>query len=139
MKDSLRQQFERLAMRLGELDATLADPSIASDMKRYRELSREHAEVSGLVERFRRFEQRERDLLWIREEFLESRANFGRVVVHGHTPTDAPEVRHNRIGLDTGAYRSGRLTALGLQGTQRWLIEVQDNDGTIATSTRDLE
>ena len=61
MKDSLRQQFERLAMRLGELDATLADPCVASDMKRYRALSREHAEVSGLVERFRRFQQRERD------------------------------------------------------------------------------
>ena len=61
MKDSLRQQFERLAMRLGELDATLADPAVASDMKRYRALSREHAEVSGLVERFRRFQQRERD------------------------------------------------------------------------------
>ncbi len=62
MKDSLRQQFERLALRLNELDATLADPQVASAMKRYRELSREHAEVSGLIERFRRFEQRERDL-----------------------------------------------------------------------------
>jgi peptide chain release factor 1 len=62
MKDSLRQQFERLALRLNELDATLADPQVASDMKRYRELSREHAEVAGLVGRFRRFEQRERDL-----------------------------------------------------------------------------
>ena len=72
MKDSLRQQFERLAMRLGELDATLADPSIASDMKRYRELSREHAEVSGLVERFRRFEQRERDLADAREMLAQS-------------------------------------------------------------------
>ncbi|MBC7484680.1 MAG: peptide chain release factor 1, partial [Rhizobacter sp.] len=47
MKDSLRQQFERLAIRLTELDATLADPSVAGDMKRYRDLSREHAEVSG--------------------------------------------------------------------------------------------
>jgi peptide chain release factor 1 len=62
MKDSLRQQFERLALRLSELDATLADPSVASDMQRYRQLSREHAEVAGLVGRFRRFEQRERDL-----------------------------------------------------------------------------
>ncbi len=61
MKDALRQQFERLAHRLSELDATLADPRIASDMKRFRELTREHAEVSGLVGRFRRFEQRERD------------------------------------------------------------------------------
>ena len=79
------------------------------------------------------------DLRWIREPFLSHAASFGPVVVHGHTITAHPEVRHNRIGLDTGAYRSGRLTALGLQGTQRWLIEVQDNDGTIATSTRDLE
>jgi peptide chain release factor 1 len=62
MKVSLRQQFERLALRLNELDATLAEPSIASDMKRFRELTREHAELSSLVERFRRFEQRERDL-----------------------------------------------------------------------------
>ena len=62
MKDSLRHQFERLALRLTELDATLSDPAIASDMKRFRELTREHAEVAGLVERFARFEQRERDL-----------------------------------------------------------------------------
>jgi peptide chain release factor 1 len=62
MKDSLRQQFQRLAMRLNELDATLSDPKVAADMKRFRELTREHAEVSGVVERFRRFEQRERDL-----------------------------------------------------------------------------
>jgi peptide chain release factor 1 len=62
MKDSTRQQFVRLALRLNELDATLADPTITSDMKRYRELSREHAEVASLVERFRHFEQRERDL-----------------------------------------------------------------------------
>ena len=67
MKPTLRQQFERLALRLGELDATLGDPGIASDMKRFRELTREHAEVSSLVERFRRFEQRERDLMSARE------------------------------------------------------------------------
>ena len=62
MQDSLRQQFERLALRLSELDARLSDPGAAADMKRYRELTREHAEAAGLVERFRRFEQRERDL-----------------------------------------------------------------------------
>ena len=45
MKTSLRQQLERLALRLAELDATLADPKVAGDMKRYRELSREHAEA----------------------------------------------------------------------------------------------
>ena len=53
MKASLRQQFERLALRLHELDATLADGSVAADMKRFRDLTCEHAEVSGHVERFR--------------------------------------------------------------------------------------
>ncbi|HEY5321431.1 MAG TPA: peptide chain release factor 1 [Caldimonas sp.] len=62
MKTSLRQQLERLALRLAELDATLADPKVAGDMKRYRELSREHAEASSLVELFRRYQARERDL-----------------------------------------------------------------------------
>jgi peptide chain release factor 1 len=62
MRDSLRLQFQRLAFRLGELDATLADPAVAGDMKRYRGLSREHAQVQGVVSMFRRFEQRERDL-----------------------------------------------------------------------------
>ncbi len=62
MKPSLRQQFERLALRLGELDALLADGSMAADMKRYRELGREHAEAAALVDLFRRYECRERDL-----------------------------------------------------------------------------
>ena len=62
MKESLRQQFVRLALRLGELDATLADPAVSADMKRYREVSREHAEVSALAQLFARFERREHDL-----------------------------------------------------------------------------
>ena len=62
MKDSLRQQFERLALRLHELDALMAEPTVASDMKRFRSLGREHSEVASLVERFQRFQQRERDL-----------------------------------------------------------------------------
>ncbi len=71
MKDTLRQQFERLAMRLAELDATLADPSVASDMNRYRALTREHAEVDSLVQRFRQYEQRERDLAAARDMLAE--------------------------------------------------------------------
>jgi len=67
MKDTLRQQFERLAMRLSELDATLADPSVVGDMNRFRALTREHAEVDGVVQRFRRYQQRERDLLAARD------------------------------------------------------------------------
>jgi len=67
MKPSLRQQFERLGLRLNELDATLADPSIVSDMNRFRSLTREHAEVGGVVATFRQYEQRERDLAAARE------------------------------------------------------------------------
>jgi serine/threonine protein phosphatase 1 len=64
-------------------------------------------------------DQRLDDLLWIREEFLDSNANHGYVVVHGHTVVDDPDIRPNRIGIDTGAYASGRLTALALAGAGR--------------------
>ena len=67
MKDSLRQQFDRLGFRLAELDTILADGSIASDMKRYRALTREQSEVSGLVERYRRYQAHEADLTAARE------------------------------------------------------------------------
>ena len=61
MKDSLRQQFERLGMRLQELDARLADPAATNDMARFRELAREQSEASEIVELYRRFTQREAD------------------------------------------------------------------------------
>ncbi|MDP1691518.1 MAG: peptide chain release factor 1 [Burkholderiaceae bacterium] len=67
MKDSLRQQFERLAMRLAELDASLADPKVSADMKRFRTLAREQAEASALVSLFDRYRQREADLEAARE------------------------------------------------------------------------
>lgn len=56
------------------------------------------------------------DLLWIRDEFLASSADFGSIVVHGHTPTAEPVHRSNRIGIDTGAYATRRLTAVVLEG-----------------------
>lgn len=55
------------------------------------------------------------DLLWIREPFLSSRRDLGKVVVHGHTVEDEPAVRANRIGIDTGACWTGRLTCLVLE------------------------
>lgn len=63
-----------------------------------------------------------RDLRWIRKEFLTSAADHGPVVVHGHTIVPKVEYRRNRIAIDTGAYRTGRLTALGLEGTARWTL-----------------
>ena len=62
MTPALREQFERLALRLGELDATLADPAVVGDIKRWRALSREQAEAREVVDRFRAFQQREGDV-----------------------------------------------------------------------------
>jgi serine/threonine protein phosphatase 1 len=59
------------------------------------------------------------DLLWIRDEFLNSRKSFGKIVVHGHTPIASPEVLPNRINIDTGAFMTGRLTCLILEGASR--------------------
>ncbi|MEW5687526.1 MAG: metallophosphoesterase family protein [Pseudomonadota bacterium] len=67
--------------------------------------------------------QSERDLLWIRWEFLESRDDFGKVVVHGHTPSERPDARPNRIGVDTGVYFSGVLTAVRLQGESQAFLQ----------------
>jgi serine/threonine protein phosphatase 1 len=61
--------------------------------------------------------QQESDLLWIRNEFLDSDANFGKFVVHGHTPVNQLEKRRNRINIDTGAYATGNLTLLRIEGT----------------------
>ena len=67
MKESLRQQFQRLALRLAELDAMLADPGVGADMKRYRELGRERSQVHDVASMFERYEQREHDLAAARE------------------------------------------------------------------------
>jgi serine/threonine protein phosphatase 1 len=64
-------------------------------------------------------QQSREDLLWIRDAFLSSTADHGKFVIHGHTPTESPDVRHNRIGVDTGAFASGVLTAVVLEGQSR--------------------
>ena len=61
-------------------------------------------------------EQRPTDLIWIRDRFLNSDADLGKCVVHGHSITRRPEVRSNRIGIDTGAYYTNRLTCAVLEG-----------------------
>ena len=82
--------------------------------------------------------QKKADLRWIRQPFLDHAQPFGPVVIHGHTIYDRAEVRSNRIGIDTGAYQSGRMTALGLEGTDRWLLEAQQTDGAITVAQRRL-
>jgi serine/threonine protein phosphatase 1 len=62
-------------------------------------------------------QQHPEDLLWIRQEFLNSDEDHGKYVVHGHTPVPHPDIRHNRINIDTGAWRSGTLTCIAIEGT----------------------
>ena len=63
------------------------------------------------------------DLRWIRREFTESDVDHGVMVIHGHTITAAVDERPNRIGIDTGAFGSDILTAIGIEGSERWFLE----------------
>lgn len=80
--------------------------------------------------------QRAVDMRWIREPFLSHAGSHEHVVVHGHTIVGEAEISHNRIAIDTGAYMSGRLTALVLEGEQRWLIETEERDGQVTAAMR---
>jgi serine/threonine protein phosphatase 1 len=70
-------------------------------------------------------EQKLSDLRWIRQPFLDDPRDHGVCVVHGHTITDMPEHRGNRLGIDTGAYVSNRLTAVGLEGDKLWFCTAE--------------
>ena len=83
-------------------------------------------------------EQTPQSLRWIREPFLGSADDHGAVIIHGHTISDEVVVAPNRIGIDTGAFQSGRLTALALEGTRRWLIATDDDNGTITIARHQL-
>ncbi|WP_375250993.1 metallophosphoesterase family protein [Sphingomonas sp.] len=67
-------------------------------------------------------QQRGSDLRWIRETFLDYRRPHPRIIVHGHTISEEVDRQPNRIGIDTGAYATGRLTALGLEGSDSWVL-----------------
>lgn len=62
------------------------------------------------------------DLLWIRREFLNSTANHGKYVVHGHSPVGHPDIRRNRMNIDTGAWRTGTLTCVAFEGTETLIL-----------------
>ncbi|MBR0717259.1 metallophosphoesterase family protein [Bradyrhizobium liaoningense] len=66
--------------------------------------------------------QQEADLLWIRDEFLQCEKDFGKYVVHGHTPVRAAELLANRANIDTGAYATGNLTLMSIQGASMLAI-----------------
>jgi len=68
-------------------------------------------------------EQVEEDLLWIRKEFLRQGLKFEKIIVHGHTPTQTPQITPHRIGIDTGAYVSGILSAVRLNGEAPFVLQ----------------
>ncbi|MDE2453775.1 MAG: peptide chain release factor 1 [Burkholderiales bacterium] len=148
MNDSLRQQFERLAMRLAELDASLADPAVAADMKRWRVLSREQAEAADVVDRYRRYQQRETDLAGAREmqhdpemaelareEIAAAQADLERLQLELQTaliPRDPDDARNAFVeiragtGGDESALFAGDLARMYLRYFERqgWRVEI---------------
>ena len=80
-------------------------------------------------------EQRQSDLRWIREPFLLDETDHGFIVVHGHTISAQVEEKSNRIGIDTGAFATGVLTALGIEGEDRWLIDTRPRGDAAVPAT----
>jgi serine/threonine protein phosphatase 1 len=73
-------------------------------------------------------EQSQADLRWIRDPFLDDPTDHGYVVVHGHTISNEVDVAPNRIGIDTGAYSTGVLTALAIEGPRRWFVQTSEDE-----------
>ncbi|MEG8037909.1 metallophosphoesterase family protein [Sphingomonas sp. LR60] len=80
--------------------------------------------------------QQPADLLWITDDFLASDIDHGMTVVHGHSISEAgPEVRSNRIGIDTGAFRTGRLTAVGIENGDVWFMDTAEHEDAMPLPT----
>jgi peptide chain release factor 1 len=148
MNETLRQQFERLALRLNELDANLSDPQVSADIQRYRTLSREQAEVADVVGRYRLYQQREADLAearemqsdpemaeLAREEIAAALADVERLQLELQTaliPRDADDDRNAFVeiragtGGDESALFAGDLARMYLRYFERqgWRVEV---------------
>jgi serine/threonine protein phosphatase 1 len=114
--------------KLVELQAEMRRALPARDLAFLKGLQLSHVEGdylfvhAGVRPGVRLEDQREADMIWIRSLFLDSTLDHGRIVVHGHTIVPEPVFRPNRIDIDTGAYASGRLTCLVLEGTKRRII-----------------
>ena len=114
---------------LGPLSAAFGEALPSSDRAFFEGLRLNHIEGdylfvhAGIMPGRDLHRQSEADMLWIREPFLSSDADHGRMVVHGHSPVAAPQLLDNRINIDTGAVWSGRLTALVLYGAERELLQ----------------
>jgi serine/threonine protein phosphatase 1 len=68
-------------------------------------------------------QQSREDMRWIRHEFTRNRDDHGVMVIHGHTITEDVDAQINRVGIDTGAFHTGKLTAIGMEGRERWFLQ----------------
>ena len=112
--DGLRTEFsEQCPFSHKQFYQTLLD---------YFELDNYYFVHAGIKPKVKLSKQSVDDLLWIREEFLNSTRQHGKIIVHGHSVSEAPEILPNRIGLDTGAYASNILTCAVFQGPDITLL-----------------
>ena len=154
MNPSLREQFQRLGLRLNELDANLADPRVLGDIARYRSLSREQAEVAQVVTQFRQYERREQDLAAARElladpemaemaaeEIAAAEADLERLQAElqlALLPRDADDARNAFLeiragtGGDESALFAGDLARMYLRYCERrgWRTEVMSESAS---------
>jgi serine/threonine protein phosphatase 1 len=117
------KNFAEAALRLRD-----AMPSAHIEFLRSLKMSLDHGKYffchAGVRPGIALAKQSDDDLLWIRDLFLNSTLDFGKIVVHGHTPAAAPEVRPNRINIDTGAFATGRLTCIVLDDEGHRFLKV---------------
>ena len=78
---------------------------------------------AGVNPRLSLEQQQPDDQLWIREDFIHHTKAYEKIIIHGHTITDEPDFQHNRIGLDTGAYQSGKLSCLVLENDSQRILQ----------------
>jgi len=116
-----RSNYSQLAARLAALvpDEHIAFLERLEDMVEIGDYAFVHA---GIRPGVALDAQRASELRWIRAPFLDSERDHGKVIVHGDSISEDVEERANRIGIDTGCFSTGRLTALGLEGTERWYL-----------------
>ena len=143
MKDALRQQLDRLAMRLAELDANLADPAVMADMSRFRQLAREQAEAAEVTTLWRDYQQRERDLAaalelqaepdfaeMAAEEIAGARADLERLDAALQTallPRDPDDARHAFVEVRAGT--GGEESALFAADLARMYLRYAEAQG----------
>lgn len=120
---------DQTAASLGRLREIFAEAFPGPHLAFFRSLDVVHREGgylfahAGLKPGVALAQQVPRDMMWIRGSFLGSEADFGALVVHGHCVSAEPDVRPNRIGIDTGAYKSGHLTCLVCEGERRAFLQ----------------